>query len=993
MPMKRMLCLLLTLLLMLQMAPAAVFASEVSPEETAPYTEPEIPETESFPEEILPPAETLEAVSATEAAPIIHTPSEPVASVIRYRLSMDEEAYAEYPFTFDPSWFFQDSTGYNHDLAKMSMHMAFSTFSTEESLSELHKLLGFEQECYAFCMPESDSIGYAIAAKPLLSEQGESCTLLAVTLRSRDYGPEWANNFTVDSGSEHAGFASSAATVTAAVKEYIQAHAISGNIRLWFSGYSRGAAVANIAAHRLNQEARSIQIPGLSEKGIFAYCFATPNAVRTDHYDYALTDRNIFNIVNPDDIVPMITPKKWNFRRYGTTYYLPGKELSYHAHSGALQNMRAEYASILLSYYNGDLQRAAQQAEVLTTSLPAQNRVFAGIVNALASFFSQSTYVSVLQNTLRDMWQEDMDLGGTLDSFVSGSFLPLNVLPAFATSETLPDAVTRAHYADIYAAWMNSLPGASAFVTESAAKTRYFIGNGSMDISVYDSQGNLAAQIRDGAVQENAGASLNAMIDENDQKVICLPLDEAFRMQITPTQNGTISCQIEEFDIHLEQSTRIINYYDIPCKQGESLTGTVEGGIFTLFVADSTAIAPTNTLTGNPVAQYQVNAVGDGNGTVTGGAYYNPGEYAKLVAQPKEGYLFGGWFANGQLLSMEPTAHIRVERSMFITAAFTENKTISLTRIAGDGRCQTAMEAAEELKKILGVSKFQTILVADGNNYPDALSGSYLAAVTNAPILLVQANQKKVTQTVKEYILGNLTADATVYILGGTNSIPTDFETSIANAGYTVKRLAGNDRYLTSLMIIQEGDALLAQQGKAPADSLLVCAGGGYADSLSASATGRPVLLVNGGKTSLTTSQKTYLDSIGKRNIFIIGGPNSVSDAIATQLNAYDTDGITKRIAGDGREETSAAVASEFFPNATFAVLADGNNYPDGLSGGPVAYAKSAPLLLIRAKRESFARDYVGDRIKNGYIMGGPNSVSEASARTVFGSQLIIAQP
>ena len=326
------------------------------------------------------------------------------------------------------------------------------------------------------------------------------------------------------------------------------------------------------------------------------------------------------------------------------------------------------------------------------------------------------------------------------------------------------------------------------------------------------------------------------------------------------------------------------------------------------------------------------------------------------------------------------------------TAAFTYTvaSETTITRIAGDGRCQTAMEAAEELKKIQGVEKFRTILVADGNNYPDALSGSYLAAVADAPILLVQANQKKVTQTVKEYILSNLTADATVYILGGTNSIPTDFEASIASAGYTVKRLAGNDRYLTSLMIIQEGDALLVQQGNAPADSLLVCAGGGYADSLSASATGRPVLLVNGGKTALTTSQKNYLDTIGKRSIYIIGGPNSVSNAIATQLNAYDTDSATKRIAGDGREETSAKVAQEFFPNATFAVLADGNNYPDGLSGGPVAYAKQAPLLLIRAKRESYAKDFVGNRIKEGYILGGPNSVSDNSAKVIFGENAII---
>ena len=86
-------------------------------------------------------------------------------------------------------------------------------------------------------------------------------------------------------------------------------------------------------------------------------------------------------------------------------------------------------------------------------------------------------------------------------------------------------------------------------------------------------------------------------------------------------------------------------------------------------------------------------------------------------------------------------------------------------RIAGDGRCQTAMEAAEELKKIQGVSKFQTILVADGNNYPDALSGSYLAAVADAPILLVQAKRESYA---KDFV-GDRIKNG--YILGGPNSV------------------------------------------------------------------------------------------------------------------------------------------------------------------------------------------------------------------------------
>ena len=46
---------------------------------------------------------------------------------------------------------------------------------------------------------------------------------------------------------------------------------------------------------------------------------------------------------------------------------------------------------------------------------------------------------------------------------------------------------------------------------------------------------------------------------------------------------------------------------------------------------------------------------------------------------------------------------------------------------------------AEQLKANLGVEKFQTIVVACGTDFADALSGSYLASVKNAPILITSA--------------------------------------------------------------------------------------------------------------------------------------------------------------------------------------------------------------------------------------------------------------
>ena len=47
----------------------------------------------------------------------------------------------------------------------------------------------------------------------------------------------------------------------------------------------------------------------------------------------------------------------------------------------------------------------------------------------------------------------------------------------------------------------------------------------------------------------------------------------------------------------------------------------------------------------------------------------------------------------------------------------------------------------QELKEVLGVEKFETIIIASGANFADALAGSYLATVKSAPILLDTAEQ------------------------------------------------------------------------------------------------------------------------------------------------------------------------------------------------------------------------------------------------------------
>ena len=106
------------------------------------------------------------------------------------------------------------------------------------------------------------------------------------------------------------------------------------------------------------------------------------------------------------------------------------------------------------------------------------------------------------------------------------------------------------------------------------------------------------------------------------------------------------------------------------------------------------------------------------------------------------------------------------------------------------------------------------------------------------------------------------------------------------------------------------------------------------------------------------------------------------------KINSYyalKTYGATERIEGATRYYTSVNIAKKFFPDATSAVLAYADNFPDGLSGGPLAYSLNAPLILTMNGKQSVAVNYTKEMgIKSGMILGGPSLISDKIVRSVF---------
>ena len=293
-------------------------------------------------------------------------------------------------------------------------------------------------------------------------------------------------------------------------------------------------------------------------------------------------------------------------------------------------------------------------------------------------------------------------------------------------------------------------------------------------------------------------------------------------------------------------------------------------------------------------------------------------------------------------------------------------------RIYRESRLAESIVTANEFKDVLGIDKFDAIIIAKDSDFADALSGSYLAARKNAPILLINDSNH---DEAYGYISENLAEGGMVYILGSSSSIPLSFEEGL-DVGVSSTRLQGSSRYLTNLEILEEA-------GMSSKD-IFVVTGSGFADSLSSASAGLPILMVDNSKTSLKSSQIKWLKSKSIRYIYVLGQEASINASLAKALKSYCSKKVV-RIGGDSRWITTRLVADKFFPTAEYVTLATGNDYADGLIASPLAYALKSPLLMVASNKISYAKAYVQDKnVTKAYIIGSKDSISDTAARKIL---------
>ncbi|MEU4566033.1 cell wall-binding repeat-containing protein [Micromonospora sp. NPDC023956] len=265
-------------------------------------------------------------------------------------------------------------------------------------------------------------------------------------------------------------------------------------------------------------------------------------------------------------------------------------------------------------------------------------------------------------------------------------------------------------------------------------------------------------------------------------------------------------------------------------------------------------------------------------------------------------------------------------------------------RLAGTSRFTTAVRVSQSHWKTATDAADQreqagAVVLSRSDTFADALSGSALAAAKRGPLLMTPPTS--LDADTRSEIERVLVPGGTVYLLGSPGAISTGVENAVRALGFTVKRVAGQDRFSTSVAIAKEidptPDLVLLSTGMNFPDALAAGAAAGSYNT-PGSTTSAVVLLTN--EAVLPASTKAFLDTLpaGDRTIFGIGR------FAAQAATRYDGDAVP--VWGENRYETAAVTGWTFFGGQHHAGIATGVNWPDALSGGALMGVLNGPLLL-----------------------------------------------
>lgn len=319
----------------------------------------------------------------------------------------DSETDHPCPFVYSDGYFTQSAYTYRQDLATVTMAMCLAAGNVADparyqegpaNLISFFEQIGFEDfeanEDFT-TRPGRNTFGVGIANKQI-SVDGEDYTVIAIGLRGCGYYAEWAGDLNVGLSGDHAGFAICRDTAFAFLREYLDGHPeISGKIKIWCTGYSRGAAGANMLGGKLDDCIMSGESLGenvtLAAEDVYIYTFEAPKGADASTVNGKVYN-NIHNVVNYNDLVVKVAPDCMGFARYGVDHVMPSAKLD-----DNYAELKANMLTVFETFENAGEYRIDNFKYVTVTPSATADKVIQSIKG---NVMSQGEFLDILVDKL-----------------------------------------------------------------------------------------------------------------------------------------------------------------------------------------------------------------------------------------------------------------------------------------------------------------------------------------------------------------------------------------------------------------------------------------------------------------------------------------------------------------------------------------------------------------------------------------------------------------
>ena len=477
----------------------------------------------------------------------------------------EEPQQSEFTYRYSDIWFSQSSYDWSENIAQLAIRLSMVGFGAGEDSSATNLLAFFDclnihysDDTVHYVKPGPETIGFAYGTRDISDDE----VLIVAVVRGGNYQQEWASNFTLGTSEDHEGFRTCADIVAGELEAFIREIPADKKVSLFMTGYSRGAAVCNLAAASLDDLAKESKLGALKPEDLYAYCMACPNTTSREERSDELYS-NIFSVVHSADPVPRVVPGEWGYGRFGRTFVLPS--------TLTLERRKSHIVRV-------EIQEKFRKYTKTDFKIPSANDVTGsdGMIASAVDFLkSPQIYAMVAQGVLRNAILNENSGASAVSLYLGGE-----------SNDALSN-VMRAHVPELYLAAIDDLKAMTEAYNQAHICYSYFVCESpNCEVRVFESDGNSVAE-------GNSGNGWNSLCVEEkpcgvynvNSKKVRFSCSEMERFVATFTARGdrTITLTFGRYDSVAARDQKRIEYEKLQVSEGEVLVLAIKGGQAVLY--------------------------------------------------------------------------------------------------------------------------------------------------------------------------------------------------------------------------------------------------------------------------------------------------------------------------------------------------------------------------------------------------------------------------